>query len=183
MHALTQSNDTPQFPNVSDFAPVDREIETTPFNTGYGPWALVTGASAGIGREFARQLAADGLNLVLASRNRERLEALAEELTLRYGVATRTVPVDLSNTGSVEVLEEATADLVIGRRLFERMGTNIKRTLDRGVNAGEMAGDANTRAQTRFVLATVQGLTVLGKSGRTRKELDDVIDVAMSALK
>lgn len=135
MNALTQSNDTAQAPGISDFAPADPDLQTTKSNVKYGPWALVTGASAGIGREFVRQLAADGLNLVLASRNRERLEALAEELTHRYGVAIRTVPVDLSNTGSTEVLEEATADLEIGLLVnnagVETHGAFLKSDLDR----------------------------------------------------
>ncbi len=84
------------------------------------------------------------------------------------------------------IVELASCDPMVADVLgsvFERMGANVRRTLDRAVEAGEMAGNANTRAQTRFVMATVQGLTVLGKSGRTRKELIDVIDVAMSALK
>jgi short-subunit dehydrogenase len=95
----------------------------------------VTGASAGIGREFVRQLAASGLNLVLASRNQNRLESLAEELTHRYGVAIRTVPVDLGNAGSTEGLEEATADLEIGLLVnnagVETHGAFLKSDLDR----------------------------------------------------
>jgi len=84
------------------------------------------------------------------------------------------------------IVELASCDPMVADALgsvFERMVANVRRTLDRAVEAGEMARNANTRAQTRFVMATVHGLTVLGKSGRTRKELIDVIDVAMSALK
>ncbi|RUA20769.1 MAG: hypothetical protein DSY79_09660, partial [Chloroflexi bacterium] len=42
----------------------------------YGPWALVTGASSGLGAEFARQLAAKGLNIILTARRRDRMEPL-----------------------------------------------------------------------------------------------------------
>lgn len=49
----------------------------------YGQWALVTGCTEGIGKEYARQLAARGLNVVLVSRNRTKLEAVQLELGKR----------------------------------------------------------------------------------------------------
>ena len=57
----------------------------------YGPWALVTGASRGLGKEFATQLADKGFNVVLASRKRPLLDALAIELEGKYNVMTRVI--------------------------------------------------------------------------------------------
>lgn len=66
-----------------------------------GKWALVTGASAGLGAEFARQLAARGANLVLTARRRERLEALAGEVRAA-GVSADVFAADLARPGAAE---------------------------------------------------------------------------------
>ena len=59
------------------------------------PWALVTGASSGLGSEYARALARAGHNMVLVARNRERLVALAKELESDWAVATEVLTADL----------------------------------------------------------------------------------------
>ena len=80
----------------------------------YGPWAVVTGASDGIGRAFAVHLAAEGLHLVLVARRADVLEALAAELRQTHGVDCRVVALDLSQPEATRHLVEATADLDVG---------------------------------------------------------------------
>ena len=80
----------------------------------YGPWGLVTGASAGIGQAMARELAARGLNIVAVARRERLLEDLAKELKRDYGVEVRAVPIDLAEPDAVSRIEAATRDLDIG---------------------------------------------------------------------
>ncbi len=80
----------------------------------YGPWAVVTGASEGIGKAFAQALAAQGLNLVLVARRQAALEGLANELTRQHGIASRVVAADLSQLDALDTVTTATADLEVG---------------------------------------------------------------------
>jgi short-subunit dehydrogenase len=76
----------------------------------YGKWALVTGASAGIGTALAEELARGGANLVLTARRRERLEALAQKLTAAHKIQTRIFAVDLTEAGAPEKIFQFTKE-------------------------------------------------------------------------
>ncbi|MDX2088870.1 MAG: SDR family oxidoreductase [Kofleriaceae bacterium] len=80
----------------------------------YGPWALITGASDGIGRAFAHELAAAGVHVVLVARRGDVLEALARELRTAHGVEVRVVAADLAQADGVARTVEAIADLDLG---------------------------------------------------------------------
>ena len=68
------------------------------------PWALVTGASAGIGTEFCRQLAAQGYQLVLVARRADKLKAVADELQNSYGAHSIVITADLSQQDACDAI-------------------------------------------------------------------------------
>jgi uncharacterized protein len=80
----------------------------------FGPWAVVTGASSGIGKEFARQLAANGLHVALVARRLTLLQDLGHQLATTYGVQYRAIDVDLAEPAFLATLEAATRDLDVG---------------------------------------------------------------------
>jgi short-subunit dehydrogenase len=80
----------------------------------FGPWALVTGASSGIGKEFARQIAASGIHVALVGRREPLLRTVGAECTRASGVQHRIIPLDLSEPDFLPVLADATRDLDIG---------------------------------------------------------------------
>jgi uncharacterized protein len=95
-----------------------RNAEVTNFRARYGPWALVAGASAGLGAEFAAQLAARGLNLLLIARRKETLDELATTLMHDYAIEVRTLQFDLGNDDIDTVITAATSDLEIGLLVY-----------------------------------------------------------------
>jgi NAD(P)-dependent dehydrogenase (short-subunit alcohol dehydrogenase family) len=80
----------------------------------FGPWALVTGASSGIGKEFARQIAASGINVVLVARREELLAELGRAISQEFDVQYRALAMDLSQEGFIAGLADATHDIDIG---------------------------------------------------------------------
>ena len=80
----------------------------------YGKWALITGASSGIGAEFALQLAALKFNLVLVSRRKDKLDQLSAELIAKFNIETLVISLDLSKPDFLETIQQQTNHLDIG---------------------------------------------------------------------
>jgi short-subunit dehydrogenase len=86
----------------------------TDFQRQYGPWALVAGASMGIGRAFSHEAARRGLNVVMLARGEELLREIAAEVSEEHDVETRAVPADLTDPHIGTALADATDGLEIG---------------------------------------------------------------------
>jgi short-subunit dehydrogenase len=105
-----------------------------------GKWALITGASAGIGVALAEELAAGGSNLVLTARRKERLEELAKSLEAKYKIKTQIIVADLTESDAPQKIHEFTnsqrieIDLLINNAGFGAYGelpsVEVKRLLD-----------------------------------------------------
>src|SRR6202051_3818501 len=80
----------------------------------FGPWALVTGASSGIGKEFARQIAASGINVVLVARRDPLLAELGRAISQEFDVQYRALTTDLSQEGFIAGLADDTHNIDIG---------------------------------------------------------------------
>lgn len=84
----------------------------------YGPWALVLGASEGVGAAFAQQAAARGLHMVLVARRQEALETLARDIEGTYGVDTISLALDLTVPDAAARVIESTAHVPIGTLVY-----------------------------------------------------------------
>ncbi|QQR96755.1 MAG: SDR family NAD(P)-dependent oxidoreductase [Sphingobacteriales bacterium] len=121
----------------------------------YGSWAIITGASSGIGVEFAKQIAALGLNTVLVARRKARLEALAKELESQYKIKTLCVECDVAEDGFQNIILDATKDLEVGL-MVNNAGINCEGQFFRGdLNRNMQMIQVNMKAP--FVLAYEYG--------------------------
>lgn len=106
------------------------------FSDRYGPWALILGASEGTGREFARQLAAQGLPSILVARRPEPLAVLAEDIRRETGVECVAATVDLSAPDATDRIAAAVGERDIGLVVSNAGGDpNRAFFLDAGLSA------------------------------------------------
>ena len=116
--------------------------------------ALITGASGGLGEEFAKLFAADGVDLVLIARNREKLEALACELHVKHGITALALPCDLS-------IPEASAHLT--EELKKRNITVDVLVNNAGVGAYGLFTETDGKHERDLLQVNILSLTELTK--------------------
>jgi short-subunit dehydrogenase len=112
----------------------------------YGPWAIVAGASEGIGAAFARQLAARGLNLVVVARRAPPLVALADELESRHKVSVQPLALDLAEPESIAELLTVTSDREIGLLVWNAALSVMGPFLDQPVESHLLELEVNVRS-------------------------------------
>jgi uncharacterized protein len=140
-----------------------------------GKWALITGASAGIGAEFAKLLAAGGANLVLSARRGERLEQLAAELKGKHGVQTEVIPADLARSEAPATIYAITStrnlqiDLLINNAGFGAYGPF------------HSAGLSRQLEMVQVNCAAVVHLTHLYLQGMVARRSGDILILASTA--
>jgi uncharacterized protein len=140
-----------------------------------GKWALVTGASAGIGKALAEELAAAGTNLVLTARRRERLEELARRLSTTRGIRAEVCVADLADPAGPETIFAFTRD----KNIFIDLLIN-----NAGFGAyGEFAASDRSRQleMVRVNCAAVVNLTHLFLPAMIERKCGDVLIVASTA--
>lgn len=131
----------------------------------YGPWAVVTGASSGIGRAFADHLARAGIHLVLASRSSQRLAAVGAALTAAHGVEHRVVPVDLTDPASPGVLIDATDGLDVGLLVSNAGEAVAKDFLDHSLDELQRQVVLNATSHLELTYRFGQRLVARGRGG------------------
>ena len=115
------------------------------FRSKYGPWALVAGASEGIGAAFADELAARGLPLILLARRVEPLDALAAQLRAAHGVEVRTASVDLGAPSLLDDVRRVCAGLEVGLLVYNAAVSLIGPFLEQSLDDKLRALDVNCR--------------------------------------
>jgi uncharacterized protein len=176
IHPVLQSGIQPSRRNASD--PAQASQETSPslvnrsgpvlqnsFAESYGPWALVAGASQGLGAEFAEQLAACGLNLVLVARRAGLLKSLAQTLSAKYAVEVRDLALDLAEPEAAGRIVQATRDIEVGLLVYNAGYSAIGSFFQTALDDHLLELDTNCRTPLALVHALGQRMLARGRGG------------------
>jgi short-subunit dehydrogenase len=136
------------------------------FKEKYGPWALVAGASEGVGARYAEALAERGLNVVLLARRQEALDEVASRIRSASGVQTRTLALDLAGPDAAAAVTAALADLEIGFLVYcAGADADYAGLLDNPVSTAEQLIHRNCTVLTQLCHAFAGPMVERGRGG------------------
>jgi short-subunit dehydrogenase len=135
------------------------------FSTQYGPWALVLGASNGIGAAFAQQIAERGVNVVLVARTVGPLEETAQAIATATGVETRALAVDLTADDMLGQLAAGTEDLDVGLVVYNAGADQVDYFLRRPQSDADFIVRLNCVGPTNVAYHFGRRLTARGSGG------------------
>ncbi|HSQ65840.1 MAG TPA: SDR family NAD(P)-dependent oxidoreductase, partial [Polyangiaceae bacterium] len=131
----------------------------------YGPFAVVAGASEGLGAAFAHAIAARGVGVVLVARRAEALRAVADEVARDHQVEARTLACDLADASFSDALAEATRGLEIGLGFYNAAYSFIAPLLERPLDDALRVVDVNVRGPLRFAHALLPAMVERKRGG------------------
>ncbi len=135
------------------------------FQHRYGPWALVAGASEGLGAAFAEAVAARGLNVLLVSRRRDALDRLASDLRAKHNVEARAAAIDLGSPDLLGAVREAARDLTIGLMVYNAAYSKIGPFLDHPLDDALRTVDVNAKGPLILAHEFGRGMAARGRGG------------------
>lgn len=116
------------------------------FGKRYGPWAVVTGASTGIGEAIATELAKRGLNLVLVARREGLLATVGKRINAKHGIVTRMIVADLTTREGISEVQKQTGDIDVGLLVNNAGREDSGRFIESDPNDAILTLDLNVRA-------------------------------------
>ena len=135
------------------------------FRSRYGAWALVAGASEGLGAAFAAELGRRGLNLLLIARRDEVLRQVAEGIRAEQDVEVRCLALDLADPQAAATVSDALAGLELGLLVYNAASVPLGPLLETDPAEIDQAVAVNVRGPLALVRALVPGMRERGRGG------------------
>jgi uncharacterized protein len=140
-------------------------VDHLDFNARYGGWAIVAGASEGIGAVYAEQLASRGLHLILIARRSELLQSLAFQLSNEYKVNVKILVLDLSASDAAEQIPHAVEEVEIGLLVYNAAFSAIGPFLERPFDDHLREIQTNALAPLKLVYLFASQMLARGRGG------------------
>ena len=133
------------------------------FPTRYGNWAVVAGASEGLGAAFATELARRGMHLLLIARREQVLRSVADRLRRDHGIEIRVLVLDLASPKLAETVSNATADLEVGVIVYNAAFVPVASFLELEDDVLDQLLHVNVQGPVRFLRALLPSMCERGR--------------------